>query len=559
MLYLKKINFEDVEEEYKAIKSMPAQENGFENKYHDVTNEEFINEVIPKLLKNSEGLDLPDGYVPDTYFFLLDDDKIVGLFKIRHYLNDFLRKGAGHIGYGILPEYRGKGYAKKGLVLAIEKCKEIIKENEIYLSVHKDNPASLRVQLGCGAFIVGETEEEYLTRIKLKYNNITFGFRDLRRDDWKRITEKEVIVEDEKAAEAAIQEGKYVACKSFMVACKTPSIQAVVDATGSIPIGAEIALNSILNKKHIVMLNAETDCVVGPILKKLADDAGVIFTGSAGDEPGAVMGLYDFATSMGFDVRVVGKGKNNKLDYDCNPDTVAEEAARRGAAPHMITSFKEGTKTMVEMALMCNATGFVPDVRGGHGIEANVKEVPQKYSLKEEGGVLNNYGVVDFVNGIAPGVFVVVTHKLKEVRDEMEYLSMGPGPNYILYRPYHLCSLETPLSAAMAVIEGKGTIVPKGGLVADVITVAKKDLKAGEYMDGYGAYTCYGLIEKYETAKEMNAVPIGLVDRKTKVLKDIKKGEVITYDMVEIDKSTKLYHLRQLQEQLQAEGFWDAK
>jgi len=137
MLYLKKIHFADVEEEYKAIKTMPVQENGFENKYHDVTKEEFINEVIPKLLKNSEGLDLPDGYVPDTYFFLWDDNKIVGLFKIRHYLNDFLRKGAGHIGYGILPEYRGKGYAKQGLLLAIEKCKEIIKEDEIYLSVHK--------------------------------------------------------------------------------------------------------------------------------------------------------------------------------------------------------------------------------------------------------------------------------------------------------------------------------------------------------------------------------------------------------------------------------------
>lgn len=198
MLYLKKINYEDVEEEYKAIKSMPAQENGFENKYHDVTKEEFVNQVIPKLLKNSEGIDLPDGYVPDTYFFLWDDDKIVGLFKIRHYLNDFLRKGAGHIGYGILPDYRGKGYAKKGLVLAIEKCKEIIKDDEIYLSVHKDNPASLRVQLNCGAFIVGETEEEYLTRIKIKDNHITFGFRDLIRNDWKRITQKEVIVEDEK-------------------------------------------------------------------------------------------------------------------------------------------------------------------------------------------------------------------------------------------------------------------------------------------------------------------------------------------------------------------------
>ena len=198
MLYLKKINYEDIDEEYRAIKSMPSKENGFENKYHNVTKEEFIKEVVPKLLKNSEGLDLPDGYVPDTYFFLWEDDKIVGLFKIRHYLNDFLRKGAGHIGYGILPAYRGQGYAKKGLILAIEKCKEIIKEDEIYLSVHKDNPASLRVQLSCGAFIVGETEEEYLTRIKLKDNHIIFGFRDLRRNDWKRIIQKEVIVEDEK-------------------------------------------------------------------------------------------------------------------------------------------------------------------------------------------------------------------------------------------------------------------------------------------------------------------------------------------------------------------------
>ena len=198
MLYLKKVNFDDAEKEYQAIKAMPAKENGFENKYYNATKEEFINEVIPKLLKNSEGLDLPDGYVPDTYFFLWDDNEIVGLFKIRHYLNDFLRKGAGHIGYGILPEHRGKGYAKHGLLLAIEKCKEIIKEDEIYLSVYKDNPASLRAQLVCGAFIVGETDEEYLTRIKLKDNNITFGFRDLRRNDWKRITQKEVIVDDEK-------------------------------------------------------------------------------------------------------------------------------------------------------------------------------------------------------------------------------------------------------------------------------------------------------------------------------------------------------------------------
>lgn len=196
MLSLKKINLKDIEEEYNAITSIPEQENGFENKYYNVTKEEFVNQVIPKLLKNSEGLELPDGYVPDTYFFLWNDNKIVGLFKIRHYLNDFLKKGPGHIGYGILPEYRGKGYAKQGLILAIEKCKDLIKEDEIYLSVRKDNPASLKVQLDCGAYITGETDDHYLTRIKLKDNNIKFGFRDLKRNDWKRIFDKDVIVED---------------------------------------------------------------------------------------------------------------------------------------------------------------------------------------------------------------------------------------------------------------------------------------------------------------------------------------------------------------------------
>lgn len=198
MLYLKKINYEDIEEEYQAFKTIPANENGFENKYHDLTKEELIQKVIPTLLKKSQGLELPKGYVPDTYFFLWDNDKIVGLFKIRHYLNDFLKTGPGHIGYGILPKYRGKGYAKKGLLLAIEKCKELIQEDEIYLSVHKNNPISLRVQLSCGAYIVGENEEEYLTRIKLNKNAITFGFRDLKRDDWSRITKKITIIEDEK-------------------------------------------------------------------------------------------------------------------------------------------------------------------------------------------------------------------------------------------------------------------------------------------------------------------------------------------------------------------------
>ena len=167
MLILKKLNEEDFEKEYDAIKKIPREENGFENKYYDVSKEDFVNKVIPERIDISNEINVPEGRVPDTYYFLWNDNEIVGLFKIRHYLNDFLKKGAGHIGYCILPEHRGKGYAKQGLKLAIEICNNIIKENEIYLSVHKDNPASLKVQKDNGAYIVGETDNEYLTRIKL--------------------------------------------------------------------------------------------------------------------------------------------------------------------------------------------------------------------------------------------------------------------------------------------------------------------------------------------------------------------------------------------------------
>jgi len=351
-------------------------------------------------------------------------------------------------------------------------------------------------------------------------------------------------------ADAFIKAGHYVISKNSDLAAKSEVIQVVIDATGAPEVGAKIALDTILGKKHIVMLNAETDVVIGPILKKFADAAGVIYTGAAGDEPGAVKELYDFAMASGFEVRVVGKGKNNVLDFDCNPDTVLEEATRRGVSPHMLASFKEGTKTMVEMACMSNATGFVCDVRGAHGISGEVKDLPALFSLKEEDGVLSQYGVVDFVNGIAPGVFVIVTSPLPEVRAEMEYVSMGKGPNYVLYRPYHLCSLETPLSAAKAVLDHQATIAPLDGLVSEVITVAKKDLTAGQKLDGIGGYTVYGTIEKYQVAKEMRALPVGLVNKDTVLKQDVKKGDLITYDMVDLREDSFILQMRKLQDRL---------
>lgn len=363
------------------------------------------------------------------------------------------------------------------------------------------------------------------------------------------INEADILVaETQEQADQWMKSGKFVVASNAEFATKSKAVQVVIEATGVTEVGARVALDTITNKKHIVMLNAETDVVIGPILKKLADNAGVIYTGAAGDEPGAVKELYDFAVAMGFEVRVIGKGKNNKLDFDCNPDTVLEEATRRGVSPHMLAAFKEGTKTMVELAVMSNSTGYVCDVRGAHGIDGQVSELPAKLSTKEEGGVLNNYGVVDFVNGIAPGVFLIVTSEKEEVRKEMEYLSMGSGPNYILYRPYHLCSLETPLSAVKAVLDNQATIAPMGGMVSEVITVAKKDLQAGQNLDGIGGYTVYGTIERYEIAKDMNALPVGLVSRDTVLKVDVKKGDIITYDMVELNKEALIYKLRKLQD-----------
>ncbi|MCL2589060.1 MAG: NAD(P)-dependent oxidoreductase, partial [Oscillospiraceae bacterium] len=224
-----------------------------------------------------------------------------------------------------------------------------------------------------------------------------------------------------------LAEGKFVVTTNNELATKCDAIWCAVDATGVPEVGAKVAIDAINNQKHIVMLNVETDVCVGHILYKMAENAGVVYTGSAGDEPGAVMELYDFAKGLGFDVKVIGKGKNNKIDYDCNPDTVAEEAARKGASAKMICAFKDGTKTMVEMTAMANATGFVPDVVGAHGAESDVKGLPQVLSLKSEGGVLNNYGVVEYINGVAPGVFVIFSTDQPDIKHELTYLSMGDG------------------------------------------------------------------------------------------------------------------------------------
>jgi predicted homoserine dehydrogenase-like protein len=201
------------------------------------------------------------------------------------------------------------------------------------------------------------------------------------------------------------------------------------------------------------------------------------------------------------------------------------------------------------MNAVANATGFLPDVAGMHGPSGNVGELPSLFQLKEQGGILNGKGIVDYVNGVAPGVFAIISSDKEEVHHEMNYLKMGEGPNYVLYRPYHLTSLETPLSVARAYFHKEATIAPWKGLQAETVAVAKKDLQPGDHLDGIGGYTVYGKLLSYNEASTGSALPIGLVDPNVVVTRPIRKGEIITFDAIEQEKESMIWKLRSIQMQ----------
>lgn len=325
--------------------------------------------------------------------------------------------------------------------------------------------------------------------------------------------------------------------------------EVIVDATGVPEVGAQIALETLLAKKNLVLLNVEIDVTIGPLMRKLYDAAGLVYTGSDGDEPAAIVELYEFAKSMGMEVVVAGKGKNNKLRPEANPDSAAEEAKEKHMASHMLAAFQDGTKTMAEMNLLSNAIGFKPDVPGMHGIDGDLDSVLEDLRMKEEGGILSQYGVVEYVDGLAPGVFVIIKGQTEEVKGELNYLlKKGERDHHILFRPYHLASLETPLTIAKAVLYNDYAIVPAGKPVSDTVAVAKKEIKAGESIDGIGGYCVRGVLETYEEAKEKHHIPIGLMSGKVTAKKDIPKGAFLTEDDVELDHSTTVWKLRKLLE-----------
>ena len=362
------------------------------------------------------------------------------------------------------------------------------------------------------------------------------------------IPDKDVVVADDlPAAERAREAGLHIVSRSAELVASIPGNEVVVDATGVPEVGAIVATAAIAARQHIVMLNVEADVTVGRALKKLADEAGVIYTTSAGDEYAPAKELVEFARTLGFGVVCAGKGKNNPLDRAATPDDQAARAKAIGANPWMLAGFVDGTKTAVEMSCLANATGLVPDIRGMHGPHAKVPDLPKILCPQADGGILLKKGVVDYAIGVAPGVFCVIETDRPIVFDEMKYLGMGAGPYFVLFRPYHLTSLETPISIAQAAIDHEATIAPGPVPVSEAITIAKRDLKAGEKLDKMGGYMYYGLAERAEIALEEGLVPIGLVEGAV-MTAPVRMGEPIPRASLQLNENTLLYRLRQAQD-----------
>lgn len=355
------------------------------------------------------------------------------------------------------------------------------------------------------------------------------------------------------AAEDAVRAGKAVVAEDALLMPAIESLEVNVEATGVPDVGARVAYESIMNRKPIVMLNVETDITIGWYLDHLARRTGSLYTVASGDEPGVCKMLYEQAVLMGFEVVTLGKGKNNPIDLGATPDSCREEALAKGMNPKMLAAFKDGTKTMVEMCAVSNATGLVPDVVGMRGPKVELDDLVKVFIPAVDGGIMTRRGVVDFSTGaIAPGVFAVVRSDEKRIRTEMKFITRAEGPYYLHFRPYHLCDLETPQSVAEAVLLGERTVVAEK-MNAEVVCVAKRDLSPGERLGGIGGTDWYGTIMEYGEARRMNAIPIGIAAGAT-ALRGAARGQVLTAADIRVDDSSFVYRLRRLQDALLEEG-----
>ncbi|MDX8539156.1 homoserine dehydrogenase [Mesorhizobium abyssinicae] len=347
------------------------------------------------------------------------------------------------------------------------------------------------------------------------------------------------------AIDRAIEAGKIAVTEDLHALAAAGRIDVIIDATGNPNIGTLFALEVMKNGKHIVMLNVEADITIGRFLKEEARKAGVVYTGAAGDEPACTLEIIGFAKSLGFTIVAAGKGKNNPLKFDAVPADYEREASERNMNARMLVEFVDGSKTAIEMVAIANATGLVPDVPGMHGPTATLEELAGVLCPREDGGVLHRKGVVDYSigKGVAPGVFCIIETRHPRVLERMIDLKVGKGPYFTIFRPYHLTSLEVPLSAARAVVYKRADMEPLDHPVAEAVAVAKSNLGAGQSLGMIGENDYRGFAMTWEDARARGALPLGLAER-AKVVKPVKAGDFLTYENCVPDDSMVITQIR---------------
>jgi predicted homoserine dehydrogenase-like protein len=366
------------------------------------------------------------------------------------------------------------------------------------------------------------------------------------------IPEDQIVESDNLGViEDAIKTGKRVVTGDPCLLARIENVDIVTDSTWSPAIGAEVANECIEHGKDVVLVNIEADVTVGHILKKKAREAGVLYSVSSGDEPGCLMELYDYVKSIGYEVITIGKGKNNPLNTSATPDMVAESAARADKDPVQVASYVDGTKTMFEMTCAANATGCRPMQRGMIGPEASFENVSEIFALEEDGGISQFPGNIDFVQGssMSGGVFVIVKVDDRRIQADLNYLKVGGGKYFTFFRHYHLWFLEASISIAKAYLDKQVWLEPLDRPIADVMTIAKKDLQVGDVLERFGGYTHFGVMDLAEETRKLNALPVGLSPG-AKVVNPVKAGEIVTWDDVALEESSTVVKLRRLQNKL---------
>ena len=333
-------------------------------------------------------------------------------------------------------------------------------------------------------------------------------------------------------AESAIAAGMPVLTDDPTVLTACNGVDLIIEVTGSIAPAARIVLDAFHHGKHVVLVNAELDSLLGPILKSKADSAGVVLTNTDGDEPGVAMTLLRYLRTLG--LRPVAAGNiKGMVDYYRTPETQKGFAEKYDQDAKKVTSFADATKLSMETTVLANATGFHAGRRGMYGPACeHVREIA---GFLPAGQMLAT-GLVDYAVGAAPhtGAFVVVHEESPLKKAQLAYYKMGDGPFYVFYTPYHLPHIQIASTIGRAAIHADATVAPIGGPVCEVVAVAKRDLKAGERLDGIGGFCVYGLIENADTARAYAALPIGLSENCV-LQRNISKDEVLSLNDVVTD------------------------